>query len=130
VLAKSKIRAPQSPAGAFPTAVVYSRHMAKKTNLSELGSMLTHVVKHMATKADIADLRRETMADFAAVKKEMATKRDIVAIMEELADIKQRLRDVEAAVETHAGHSKKIDHALDRIAAIEKHLGLDKRIAA
>jgi hypothetical protein len=92
--------------------------------------MLTHVVKHMATKDDIADLRRETKADFAAVKKEMATKRDSVEIMEELADIKQRLKDVEAAVEDHAGHSKEIDHALERIAAIEKHLGLDKKIAA
>ena len=50
--------------------------------------------------------------------------------MEELADIKQRLKDVEAAVEDHAGHSKEIDHALERVAGIEKHLGLDKKIAA
>jgi uncharacterized coiled-coil protein SlyX len=32
-------------------------HMAaKKTTLNELGDMLTHVVKHMATKDDIASL--------------------------------------------------------------------------
>jgi fumarylacetoacetate (FAA) hydrolase len=36
----------------------------------------------------------------------------------------------EIAVEDHAGHSKEIDHALERIAAIEKHLGLDEKIAA
>jgi hypothetical protein len=29
---------------------------AKKTTLNELGDMLTHVVKHMATKDDIARL--------------------------------------------------------------------------
>jgi hypothetical protein len=28
------------------------------------------------------------------------------------------------------GYRKEIDHALERIAAIEKHLGLDKKIAA
>ncbi len=73
----------------------------------------------MATKEDIADVR-----------KEMATKGDIAGIMEELADIKRRLKDVEAAVEDHAGHSKEIDHALERIAAIEKHLGITRKIAA
>jgi K+/H+ antiporter YhaU regulatory subunit KhtT len=93
--------------------------MAKKTTLNEIGSMLSHVVKHMATKEDIANVR-----------KEMATKNDIAGIMEELADIKRRLKDVEAAVEDHAGHSKEIDHALERIAAIERHLGITKKIAA
>ena len=86
--------------------VLYCPHMAKKMTLDQVGAMLGHVVKHMATKDDIA------------------------GIMEELADIKQRLKDVEAAVEDHAGHSKEIDHALERIAAIEKHLGIPKKIAA
>jgi hypothetical protein len=98
-----------------------------------LGAVLKAVKGGFAAVAeDIVDIK-STMAtkeDIAAVKKEMATKRDILGIMEELADIKQRLKDVEAAVEDHAGHSKEIDHALERIAAIEKHLGLDKKIAA
>ena len=50
----------------------------------------------------------------------MATKDDIAGIMTELADIKQRLKDVESAVKNHAGHSKEIDHAFERIAAIER----------
>jgi hypothetical protein len=38
-----------------PTVVVYFPHMApKKTTLKELGEMLAHVVKHMATKDDLA----------------------------------------------------------------------------
>jgi hypothetical protein len=31
--------------------------MTKKTTLKELGEMLEHVVKHMATKDDIAELK-------------------------------------------------------------------------
>ena len=72
----------------------------KKTTLNELGQMLTHVVEHMATKGDIAEL-----------------KADIAGIRSELRDIKARLKQIEAAVEDHAGHSKEIDHALERIAA-------------
>jgi hypothetical protein len=34
------------------------------------------------------------------------------------------------ADENVIGFQKEIDHALERIAAIEKHLGLDKKIAA
>lgn len=64
------------------------------------------------------------------VVEHMATKEDIAGIMDELAAIKRRLKDIEASVEDHAGHSKEIDHALERIAAIEKHLSLDKKIAA
>jgi len=33
--------------------------MAKKTTLNEIGEMLAHVVKHMATKDDITDIRKE-----------------------------------------------------------------------
>jgi hypothetical protein len=79
-----------------------------ETTLNELGEMLTHVVKHMATKDDIAN---------------MATKEDIAGIRSELRDIKA-LTEIESAIEDHAGHSKEIDHALERIAAIERHLGI------
>ena len=51
--------------------------MAKETTLKEIGEMLSFVVEHMATKEDIADVRRD-----------MATKdevRDIVR--EEVRDI-------------------------------------------
>ena len=74
--------------------------------------------KHMATKSDIANMA--TKHDIA----NMATKTDVAGIMSELAEIKQRLKMVEDAVEDHAGHSKEIDHAFERIAAIEKHLGI------
>jgi hypothetical protein len=79
------------------------KSMTKKTTLKELGEMLGHVVKYMATKDDIADLRRE-----------MATKDDINRLDTKMTKFEER----------------EIDHALERIAAIEKHLGLDKKIAA
>ena len=54
----------------------------------------------------------------------MSTKEDVAGIMSELSDIKRRLKDLEERVADHAGHSKEIDHALSRIAAIERHLGI------
>src|SRR3989338_2992477 len=117
--------------------------MVKKTTLNEVGEMIRHVVKHMATKEDIAEVRKEmaTKADitdvrgevttgFASIRKEMATKADIAGIMTELADIKQRLKAVERAVENHSGFSKEIDHAFERIAAIGKHLAPKQKARA
>jgi hypothetical protein len=45
--------------------------MAKKVTLGEIGDMLAHVVKHMATKDDVADLRRELKGDIAAVQSQV-----------------------------------------------------------
>ena len=94
---------------------------AKVTTLNELGETLTFVVQHMVTKDDI---------------KEMATKADIAALGEQIAsierDLKQIRRDLyELAekVENVTGYRKEIDHALERIAAIERHLGINKKIA-
>jgi hypothetical protein len=56
--------------------------MAKKTTLEEIGEMLTHVVKHMATKDDLADMRRE-----------MATKEQIIALHGQVNAIERQLRD-------------------------------------
>ncbi len=108
-----------------------ARKKSAKPPKATLAKILSTVERGFAATAeDIADLRTETKAGISDLRKEMATKRDIAGIMEELADIKRRLKDVEAAIEDHAGHSKEIDHALERIAAIEKHLGITKKIAA
>ena len=81
----------------------------KKNNLTldDLGETLDFIVEKMATKEDIAEL-----------------KADIAGIRSELRDIKARLKEIESAIEDHAGHSKEIDHALERISAIERHLGI------
>ena len=77
----------------------------------------------MATKEEMA-------SGFASIRKEMATRDDIAGIRTELADIKQRLKAVEVAVGNHSGFSKEIDHAFERIAAIEKHLALKQKARA
>jgi len=41
--------------------------MARTTSLNEIAEMLAHVVKQMATKEDIANLRHELKADTATV---------------------------------------------------------------
>jgi chromosome segregation ATPase len=106
---------------------------AKEATLKEVGEMLTHVVEHMAMKEDIADIRAE-----------MATKQDIGRIDTQLEKIEVRLTSIESELgairrdlddlaerfENVSGYRKEIDHALERIAAIEKHLGMEKRIAA
>jgi hypothetical protein len=39
-------------------------------------------------------------------------------------------RNTKDILEVVIGYRKEIDHALERIAAIEKHLGINKKIAA
>jgi hypothetical protein len=45
--------------------------MAKKITLKEIGDMLTHVVKHTATKDDIAELKIELKGDIARVQEQV-----------------------------------------------------------
>ena len=58
--------------------------MAKETTLNEIGEMLAHVVKHMATKDDIADIRRD-----------MATKDQIIALHTQVNSIETQLRGMQ-----------------------------------
>ena len=53
------------------SARAYNSPMDKKTTLKEIGDMLTHVVKHMATKDDIADLKIELKGDIARVQEQV-----------------------------------------------------------
>jgi hypothetical protein len=57
--------------------------MAKETSLNEIGEMLAHVVKHMATKDDIAEIR-----------KEMATKEQVIALHTQVNAIETDIRDM------------------------------------
>jgi hypothetical protein len=108
------LAAPRTPALArdHRSAVVYSPHMAaKKTTLNELGDMLTHVVKHMATKDDLAAV--ETRLDRRIDKLDAKIDRlDVKLTKFEENEIDKRLQ-----LEV-------------RVAAIEKHLGINKKIAA
>ena len=75
-------------------AMSYTAAMAKRTTLKEIGDMLAHVVKHMATKDDIAELRTELKGDIAAVHTQ------VNSIERQLRETKTeiRLADIEEKV--------------------------------
>lgn len=107
--------------------------------LTGVQELLTHVVNHMATKEDVANIRAEMTEEFADVRAEMATKKDLAdglesirtemsagfaSVRSEISEVKQQLKDLEETVESHSGFAKEIDHNLARTVAIERHLGL------
>ena len=95
--------------------------MAKETALNEIGEMLEHVVKHMATKDDV----RETIhAEVPGIVRDQSK-----GIRSEVASIRRDLDRLSESVANMVGYRKEIDHALERITAIEKQLGI-KKIAA
>jgi uncharacterized small protein (DUF1192 family) len=81
--------------------------VAKKITLNELGEMLTHVVKHMATKDDIARLDRR-----------------IDKLDAKIDRLDAKLTKFE---ESEIDKRKQLEV---RVTSIEKHPGLDKKIAA
>jgi prefoldin subunit 5 len=94
----------------------------KKTGLKEIGDMLAHVVKHMATKDDLAavetrlDRRIDKLdAKIDSVESNLAWK--INRLDTKLTKFEEREIDKRLQLEV-------------RVSAIEKHLGLDKKIAA
>ena len=112
--------------------------MAKETTLKEVGEMLGHVVEHMATKEDVAkldtridDLKAEMIDQFEHADKQCRATHDRLRdIAAEIAVIHRRVERLEELGASNAGFAKEIDHLLTRVAEIEKHLGIDKKIAA
>jgi hypothetical protein len=96
---------------------------SKEVTLGELGAMLTHVVEHMATKEDIAEVK-DDIANIAAA---MATKNDLAQVFSDIKAIRDDLDDLRDAVGNLTGFRKEIDHAFDRLAAIERHLGIENK---
>jgi hypothetical protein len=84
--------------------------MTKKTTLKELGEMLGFVVKRMATKDDIADVK-STLAGHTKILNDHT--RDLAIIKKDLTTNLDKRLQLEV-----------------RVSAIEKHLDLNKKIAA
>jgi archaellum component FlaC len=105
--------------------------MSKETTLSELGEMMERGFAAIAS-------------DIAEIKSTMATKEDaarldlrldrvetrLSAIELEVAAIHRDLDDLREKYENVSGFRKEIDHALERIAEIEKKLAKENTIAA
>ncbi len=100
---------------------------------SEIVETLNVILAKMATKDDIVNMA--TKDDIAQLRTEMRELRaemheGFADIRSELKDIHNRLDALEAAVHNISGYAKEIDHLMERVRAIEKHLGLHQKIAA
>jgi hypothetical protein len=91
---------------------------AKETTLKEVGEMLTHVVDHMATKDDIT--RLDTRLNKLDAKIDNVES-NLVAKIDRLGT---KLTKFE---ESEIDKRKQLEVC---VAAIEKHLGIDKKIVA
>ena len=84
---------------------------------TEIIETLNLILAQMATKDDVEALRVEMREGFANIQTE-------------LKDIRLRIDALEVATQNVSGFAKEIDHLLQRVGAIEKHLGIHHNIAA
>ena len=105
--------------------------------IRDLTETMTHVVRNMATKQDVAELREEV----SEIRSVMVTKTGHEAFRQEcrdqysriaagLASINRRLEKLEEEVAGLKGFAREIDDIRARVKDIEKHLGLNRKIAA
>jgi hypothetical protein len=97
--------------------MVTKKSARKKEN--EIQDLSEFIRDHMVTKSDLENL---------------ATKNDLIALDTRIGkldlSIHREVETVQQELKNVGGFGKEIDHALERIAAIEKHLGINKKIAA
>ena len=106
--------------------------MTKNTTVDEKLNRLTRIVQkgfaslsrdlsHRATDSDVAGIIENYVPTI--VRNETAD------IRSELASLRRDLDELSGKADNLIGLPKEIDYALERIAAIERHLGIDKKIA-
>jgi septal ring factor EnvC (AmiA/AmiB activator) len=126
---------PVRPAAAFCTVWYNAAVTAKQTTLNELGGKIERGFKALAD--DIAridtridDLKTEMIDQFEHADKQVRATHDRLSdIVAEIAVIHRRVERLEELGASNAGFAKENDHLLARVAEIEKHLGIDKKIA-
>ena len=94
---------------------------AKKTTPKEIGETLGYIVEHMATKDDLAAVEPRLGRRIDKLAEQVAS------MERELKSIRRDLNDLMEKFENVSGFRKEIDHALERIAAIEKHLAFTRK---
>jgi chromosome segregation ATPase len=114
--------------------------MVKAITLSAIAAQLEKMDARMekgfaAVAEDIGDLGRDLKGDIDDLRHELKGNighlgEQLTSIEGELRDIKRRLAHLEESVAAVQGFAKEIDALSERVRAIEKHLGLNKKIAA
>ena len=121
------------------TDMLYSRHMAAKTRTKKSKATLDSVLS--TVERGFADLEGKMERGFAAVAEDITDIKSKMATKDDIADVKSTLADHTRILNDHTRDlaiiKKDLTTNLDkrlqlevRVSAIEKHLGLDKKIAA
>jgi len=102
---------------------------------AEIIETLGVILAKMATKEDVESLRAELRSEmhdgFAGLRAEMREGFvDIRSEIKEIKEIREQPDALESAVKNISGYAKEIDHIIERVSAIEQHLGLGRSIAA
>jgi archaellum component FlaC len=75
------------------------------------------IKEHMVTSDQFNEFSQDVHDEFHDLRSEMSA-------------LRNQLEIVQSDTHKMKGYAKDIDHALERIAAIEKHLGMEKKIVA
>jgi uncharacterized coiled-coil DUF342 family protein len=99
--------------------------LTRLTKIVEKGfAAVTHELELRPTRDEVREIVEEVVNDRVPdiVREETKDIRD------ELRSIRRDLDALTEKVDNILGYRKEIDHALERIATIEKHLGLNKQV--
>ncbi len=117
----------------FVRAMVHWSSMGQpKTLDAKINALTRFVEKSFAALADDIAHRPSNSSVASIVENVVSPLLDkkLAPIHAELASIRRDLEDLRAKVQNVIEYRKEIDYALERIAAIEKHLGIERKIAA
>lgn len=93
-------------------------------NTKDMLDALDFIKQRMATKSEIAELRLE-LHTFR-----VETEASFRSLRVELAEINKRLDIIEQSYANLKGVTKEIDEIREQVRAIQKHLGIERKIAA
>jgi polyhydroxyalkanoate synthesis regulator phasin len=95
-------------------------------NTKDILETVNFIKDRMLTKDDVRDITREV------IRQEVPAmiRAELKPIHHELKEINRRLDTLDEEYKNLKGVTKEIDELRDQVRAIEKHLGLDKKIAA
>jgi hypothetical protein len=92
------------------------------TEIRGLTETAAYIVERMATKDDVREIIRAHVPGLV--------REELKEIRSEVASIRRDLERLTTNVANVVGYRKEIDYALERIAAIEKHLGINRKVVA
>ena len=97
-------------------------------NTKDILEAVNFIKEHMLTKEE--GTTKDDVRDIIRGEVPQIVREETKDIRSELTSIRHDLEALIGKVDNIVGLPKEIDHALERIAAIEKHVGIERKIAA